>query len=153
MRHYHAEHLEKAVADGCKQYLAEGAAFVEKVPVPFRMVGGVKFGKFTGAFEARSQCDFAGFFSQKAPAHLAGRAVLVECKFTEHHRLPLSEVREKQRLWLDACPLAFVLVQFGVAGPCVLIPWPKGTQKGSLGPADGAQVAAVRFLDPLLQSL
>lgn len=152
MRHYAAEQLEAAVASGCVQYLAEAVAFIEKVPVPFRQIGGVKAGKFVGAYAARSQCDFAGFFSHGAPVALRGRAVLVECKYTEEKRLPLSEIRDKQRQWLNACPLSYVLAQFGAAGPCVLIPWPKGAQRGSLGPEDGTVVDAVRFLAPLLQS-
>ena len=151
MRHYASEHLEAAVAAGCVQYLAEAVAFIEKVPVPFRQIGGVKAGKFVGAYSARSQCDFSGFFSHAAPPALIGRAVLVECKYTESARLPLSEIRDKQKQWLNACPLSFVLAQFGVTGPCVLIPWPRGAQRGSLGPADGTVVDAVRFLAPLLQ--
>lgn len=152
MRQIEGQQLENAVKEACEHYCAADLAWIEKVPTPFQQVGGAAGSRFRGVYTERSQCDFAGFFScsDRVSAVLRGRAVVVECKATDKATLPLSHIRPKQQQWLEAAPHGFVLVYFTTLGKCRLFRWSPGKSRGSLKPTDGFEVAAARFLDPIL---
>ena len=82
MKHPEALNFEAAIASGCKMYQGQGLAFIEKVPTPHKVLS-TTGACFSGVFTERSQCDFAGMFSERAPPHLVGKAVLLEAKTTK----------------------------------------------------------------------
>ena len=142
--------LEDAVQAGCDQYLLEGVAKIDKIPTPIKQLKrGDKVGVFVAVHLKEAWTDFYGVFLRGPKA---GQAIAIECKATTADRLFYSAVEPQQRDWLDATPNAFVLVEFVSLRAVRLVPWSQMQPGTSVKVTDGWNVAAVRFLAPLLTS-
>lgn len=146
--------LEAKVRAGCDVYEQAGIAMVAKVPTPIKHLSNTSHGaRFMACYSERTHCDYFGVFTSKAPSNLVGLAIAVECKATSSDRIPYSEVRERQRAWLDATAaggVAMLLIWFNKIGHYRLVQWSDMKPGTSAKPEDGVRVDADRFLDPVL---
>ncbi len=111
--------FESAILRGCAIYAAQGIAYIEKTPEPFRVTSKSKSGGiFQGRFTARAQSDFQGTVG-------GGRSIVFEAKYTTTDRLRWDVLTEKQREALERHQSlgALALVCVGIQGGFFAVPW------------------------------
>ena len=135
------QQLEDAVTAANERYAALGLLQMGKVATPIKQLSKMKSdGSFLARHEQRAHVDFYGVVRAGV---LRGQACALECKATADGRFPYSGIRPQQREWLDATPLAFVLVHFTRLNSVRLIPWNQFAAKTSVGPEHGLKADAV----------
>ena len=101
-RQERGESAEEFVADLHDACLAQGIAFVRKLPTPLRVCGTASGGKVLAFFEKKSGVDYVGHMLDGS-----GRAVFCEVKAQKQPgRFPLSQVKEHQREELTRAGIA-----------------------------------------------
>lgn len=141
------EALEVAVLDAAWIYRRAGQCLYDKIPTPVRRIDSAGDGAFKAVYQAQATADFLGVYLL---APYKGMAIALECKATAGDRLPYSRVEPQQREWLDAAPLAFVLVHFLRVNAVRLIPWSAFRAGASVSTSDGFAVSAVGWLQPVI---
>lgn len=83
------QHFEREILAGCRMYAAEGLAYIDKTPEPFRVTKKCGNGVFTGRFGTPAQPDFQGTLR-------GGRSIIFEAKWTAKDRITRNVLTDTQ---------------------------------------------------------
>lgn len=89
MNRAEGEMFEKLIQASCEHYRAQGIAYIEKTPEPFKIIRSLGKGLFTGCFEKQAQPDFKGTLQH-------GLSIVFDAKMTSTDKLQLSVLSDEQ---------------------------------------------------------
>lgn len=111
--------FEKRIQEAFDYVNARGAAVINKVPEPIKIIKRLEAGQFIAVFEKKAQPDYEGTLK-------GGRSVLYEAKYTSGDKIGADRVTEAQADYLTkkAAVGAFCYVLAGFpSGRVYKIPW------------------------------
>lgn len=88
------QHFEREILAGCRMYMQQGVAVIDKTPEPFRVSKKDKNGVFTGRFGTPAQPDFQGTLKN-------GRSIIFEAKSTGKDRITRNVLTDTQMQILE----------------------------------------------------
>ncbi len=113
------EIFETRIGHALDRYAAQGIAFVQKTPEPFRVIKSLGGGKFEGYYEKKGQPDFKGILCD-------GTTIIFEAKHTDNDRILQSAVTDTQADYFDKYEnlgaRCYVMVSMGLTS-FYRIPW------------------------------
>jgi recombination protein U len=88
------EIFETRIGHSLDRYAAQGVAYIQKTPEPFKVIKSLGGGRFEGYYEKKGQPDFKGILCD-------GSTIIFEAKHTDNDRIQQSAVTETQTEYFD----------------------------------------------------